>query len=280
MDKITANYTESKILFVNEKSGKAEGFDYVEKCTEQDAIKALRKEADQRGSVTKAALSVLVAILSAERLQGYQGQNKPGEGLSKEFKEGLRDSEAAYLRPILLESFHKGMSQAEKDKAADRYISELRAGGVYALVKNYASKYFTIVGCLPCVYNTDGTPDTDRLLSVDIIKKLLSIHASENAPAESDTLKNKHVRAIVKAATDFNTRTEEANPEANEVGAAIAALKSMLASFEGMAREYAEARTKAGTSIGATVHAGHDKTANAVLAKAKATPAMQVAALV
>ena len=278
MAHVTTNYTDTKVLFIDEKSGKAEGFDYLERVTEQDAIKALRKEADQRGSVTKAALSVLVAVLSAERLSGYQGQSKPGEGLSKEFKEGLRDSEATYLRPILLDSFHKGMSQAEKDKAADRYISELRAGGVYALVKNYASKYFTIVGQLPCVYNADGTPDTDKLLSVDIIKKLLSIHASENVEAPSDTFKNKHVKAIVKCATDFNTRSEEANPDANEVGAALAALKSMIASFEGMARDYAEARTKAGSSVGATQHAGHDVVANKAISNAK-NAAMQVAVL-
>lgn len=251
MLKLEVTFGADKVVFVNTKTEKAEGFAYFNHVDGKSAATALRKEADGRPNITRAALSVLVEVLASDRLAGYKGQTPLTESLPKEFKQAMREAESSHLRPLFLELLPKAMADADKAKAADRYIAECWAGGVYAVVKGEVSKYFCQVGRLPCVYNADGTPDTGKLLSIDAIRKLIA-NAKADLPADEDeTFKDKWVRAIVKLDAEFNQRTGESKPPADETKAAIRALKSMLATFEGVDREYAELRTRAGSNVGA-----------------------------
>lgn len=252
MLKLEVTFGVDKVLFVNTKTERAEGYAYFEHLEGKKAVADLRKEVDGRPNVSRAALSVLIEVLSSERLAGYRGQTPLNEGLPKEFKQAMREAESAHIRPLFLDLMPKSMEPADKAKAADKYLTECWAGGVYAVVKSEVSKYFCQVGRLPCVYNADGTPDTGKLLSLDAIRKLIQ-NAKADAPANENepAFKSKWVNKIVTLSAEFNARNDEAHPASDEVKAAIRALKDMLTTFEGIDREYADLRTRAGTSVGA-----------------------------
>lgn len=251
MLKLEVTFGADKVVFVNTKTEKAEGFVYFNHVDGKTAASALRKEADGRPNISRAALSVLVEVLASARLDGYRGKTPLNESLPKEFKQAMREAESAHLRPLFLELLPKNMADADKAKAADRYITECWAGGVYAVVKGEVSKYFCQVGRLPCVYNADGTPDTGKLLSIDAIRKLITNAKADLPASEEDEYKDKWVGKIVRLGMEFNQRNGESKPDANETKAAIAHLKTMLATFEGIDREYAELRTRAGSNVGA-----------------------------
>lgn len=271
MSKLQVTFGDDKVLFVNPKTEKAEGFPFIERMDGKVAAQALRREVDGRGNVTKAALSLLIEVLSNARLEGYRGATPPNENIAKEFKQAMREVESSHIRPLFMDTLPKTMADADKEKLSGKYMSELWSGGVYALVKAVSSQYFCQVGHLPCVYDEHGTPNHDKMLSLDAMKRLIVNHKEEQKATltgPEETYKDKYVRHIMKVAQEFNDRSEEANPSLPEVVSAIAALSSMLASFQGIQREYMELATKAASTV-TDITAAMDKT----VSKAASTPA-------
>lgn len=139
------------------------------------AIDSLKHEVSQRGNVTRAALSCLVQIFQSPRLDGYRGQgdiNADG-ALPKELKTALRSAEESYFAPMFKDT-----------KKLDLFITSIREAGIYAVAKGVALKYFFFKGELPCLY-VDDMPQTDKLLSVSAMQKLLANMQEEKA--EKDT---------------------------------------------------------------------------------------------
>lgn len=257
--KLQVTFGADKVLFVNQKTEKAEGFSYFEHMAGKDAVAGLRKEVDGRPNVSRAALSILVEVLQHERLQGYKGKTPLTEGIPKEFKQAMREVESAHVRPLFIASFAKTMDDGEKAKQADKYISEMWAGGVYSNVKAAVIKYFTQVGKLPCAYNADGSPDTGKLLSGDAINRLIENAKADARGQQSENdnggIKDKYVRRLMAFMADFKERTSDDFPSADEVRQGLNAAKALLAEFEGMERHYAELRTRAGSSVKDTSNA-------------------------
>ena len=249
MSKLQVTFENEKVVFLNVKTEKVEGFSYFEHIDGQSAARELRKEIDGRGKQTKAALSILIEVLQSTRLAGYQGKTELNSGLPKEFKQAMREAESSHTRPLWLSILPKSMPDDEKATTADRYQSELWAGGVYSNVKAVVSAYFCQVGRLPCMYNEDGTPDTDKLLSTDALKRLIANAKAELPKTGNDGYKNIVVRRIMAAADEFNSRDKTKKPDIVETKAAIAALETMLKAYRVIENEYAELRTKAGGSV-------------------------------
>jgi len=236
MSKLEVSYSEDKIVFTDTKSAKAEGFAFVHPVDDATAAKELRKEVDSRVNVSRAALSLLVQIMQNSRLAGYKGASAINTALPKEFKAALRDVESAVIRPLFLANISGKLADTERDALADKYMTELRSGGVYPVVKNMVSQYFGYLGYLPCVYDKHGNPDVEKLLSCDAMKKLIA-NAKADAPVEKAAFEDKFVNKIVTISQEWNNRTEQANPKLAEAMSALAALKSLVASFEGIVRE-------------------------------------------
>lgn len=236
MSKFEVSYGDDKIVFTDIKAGKAEGFAFFKPMTDKDAVKELRKEVDGRSNISRAVLSLAVQFMQHTRLSAYAGKTEMQHAIPKEFKAALRDVESEFIRPMVLESLAKNQTDDEKALQADKYMSELRSGGVYPVVKNMVTQYFVYCGKLPCVYNSDGTPNTGKLLSMDAMKRLIALKRETLVP-DTSGYKDKYVGRIVALSEDFNKRNTEKNPAIDEVKSAIAALKAMLASYEGMARE-------------------------------------------
>lgn len=249
MSKLEVTFGADKVLFVNPKTEKAEGFVYYEHLDGKTAASQLRKEVDGRPNVSRAALSILIEVLQNDRLQGYKGKTPFNESSPKEFKQAMRETESAHLRPLFMEQLPKAMEQVEREKQADKYISELQGGGVYSNVKTEVCKYFTQAGKLPCVYDNKGHADVSKLLSVDAIKKLMANLKAEQPQEENSGYKDKWVKRIAALSAEFNDRNGEDKPTAEETTVAVNALKAMLATFEGISREYSELRTKAVATV-------------------------------
>lgn len=142
------------------------------------ALESLRHEVAQRGNVTRAALSCLVHIFNSPRLDGYRGIgdiNADG-GMPKEIKTALRASEESYFSPMFKDT-----------KKLDLFLTSIRDAGIYATAKGVALKYFFFAGKLPCHYEAD-TPQTDKLLSVSAMQKLLSNMQADKEQAGPATI--------------------------------------------------------------------------------------------
>lgn len=160
------------VVFINDK-GKAETVAYEHPLEPDKALSALRSEINARHNVTRAALTMLVAILGRERVAGYMGKGKLGEtgGIPNEAKSALRDAEGEHFKPMF-----------DKVEKMDSFLVGLRDQGPYAVTKGVCLKYFYYMGKLPCAYNDDGTPDTSRLLAVSAMQKIMRNAEPEHDP--------------------------------------------------------------------------------------------------
>lgn len=219
---------ESKIVFVNTKTSKAETIDLLDRVPDLEAIVAIQGEqrAAQKASVK--AISLLCSILDNPRLDGYKGITPINESIPPELKSAIRDLETEYIRPIFT-GYHasKGATPAKVEQLWQEYATSLRKGGSYANAKSKVTAYFAHCGKLPIA-------DNGKLLPLSAIEKLLQ-NAKEAAPKpEPKGISGK----LVAIANDLDKRTE--TTILGDIPSAVAALKAMLATFEGLEREALE----------------------------------------
>jgi hypothetical protein len=233
--KYAVQFEPEQVTFKDAK-GNIETFANLHSIAENEAIKTLRKEGDARKYATVGALSILVHMLDNPRLDGYKGKTLPNAKLPKELKTAKRELEDEYLKPLFMADVQKGketpQSIANNSLLWDKFISEQRAGGVWSLMGSVALQYFAIVGQLPCVY-IDGKPQKDQLLCKGAMEKIIA-----NLRAASDTTDKGISGKIVDLAEALRSRTEKTH--IGHIASAIASLKDMLATFEGLLREEAE----------------------------------------
>jgi hypothetical protein len=159
------------VVFVNDK-GKAETFNYEHPLEQDKALAALKSEVNGRHNVTRASLTMLVQMLARDRVSGYKGKGDlaASGGIPSEAKSALRDAETEHFKPMFA-----------KVEQMDTFLAAMREGGPYAVAKGVALKYFYYMGKLPCAYNDDGTPDTNRLLPLNAMQKIM-----RNATPDTD----------------------------------------------------------------------------------------------
>jgi len=220
MAKKTISFTDNQVIITDDKN-KSEKLDLFEIVNDVDAIKSIRKEQNAGKSASVGALTLLVHMLDNARFDAYKGQTPFNEKITPEFRGALRDIEVEYMKPIFVADLTaKGNSAATIEKQWQEYSLGLRTG-TYALVKSYVSKLFCHMGQLPIV--------NGKLLPINAIKTILD-DAKPDAP-ESDGIAGK----LVKLSVDLENRTEKT--DLGNLVTAVAALKSMLATYEGLMRE-------------------------------------------
>jgi len=170
--KLQVSVAENRLVFQREtKDGKIVNVDgdfaFLSPMDNDHALKALKTEVSGRGNVTRAALSCLVQILNTPRTDGYKGQgdinSDTGAQMPKELKTAMRDAESAFFAPQF---------DVKQSKQFDTFLTGLRDAGIFATCKGVALKYYYFAGKLPCLY-VGGIPQTDKLLSVSAMQKLL-----------------------------------------------------------------------------------------------------------
>lgn len=230
MSKFEVSYTDDSIVFVNTRTNKVESKEQLfDAMDDHDAIGAQRKEQGVAVSASKGAVSLLVRMLDNPRLDGYRGNCPTNESPCTELKAAIREIETEYLKPrFIAPLIDKGAKPATAEKQWQDFAKGLKAGGSYAVAKGHITKLFAYTGKLP-VHN-------GKCLTVAAIVKLLQNLDRETT--ESEGIAGK----LVKLSEDLT------NADADKMGdfaTAIAALKSMLLTYENIHAEALEALTDA-----------------------------------
>ena len=227
------SYSDDAVTFVNAKTNKAEKMALFDSMQDIDAIRVVNGEIKARDSVSKASVSLLSNLLDNPRLDGYKGTCPINEQIPSELKQAIRDLETEYLKPIFCKPLEdKGTKPGAVEAQWQAFARGLREGGSYANTKSRVMAYFSHCGQLPKCEN-------GKLLTVAAIDKLLQ-NAKEKA---GDKPANEGIAGkLVKLSNDVDTRTEKT--ELGDSATAIAALKSMLATYEGLYREQLERMTE------------------------------------
>lgn len=223
----TIDFTENQVIIVDEKNI-ADKIALLDMASDVDAIRFIRKEQDAGKNASVGALTLLVHMLDHERFDAYKGQTPVGEKITPEFRGALRDIEIEYMKPIFVKDLtDKGNKPATIEKMWQEYSANLRTG-TYALCKSYVSKMFCHLGKLP-------KTDNGKLIPINVIKEML------NQVKKAHTEKTGIAGKLVTISGDIEARTEKT--DLGDYATAIAALKSMLATYEGLYREQAEQLT-------------------------------------
>ena len=250
----TIDFTNDNVIIVNEKN-QAEKIALLDFASDLDSIKFIRKEQDAGKHASVGALSLLVRMLDSERFDAYKGQTPVGEKITPQFRGALRDIEIEYMKPIFVADLtDKGNKPATIEKLWQEYSINLRQG-TYAMVKSYVSKLFCHLGKLP-------RTDNGKLIPINAIKEML------NQVKNTDTEKTGIAGKLVTLSNDIVNRTEKTN--LGDYVTAIAALKSMLSTYEGLYREQAETLTMVHQQVGDVSSMAHS-----AISKASDTPSIE-----
>jgi hypothetical protein len=248
--KYTSDFADNALIMADDKGNKT-SFEYIGAVPEPEAIGTLLQEMKGRGNVTAAALSLMVQIMDNPRLGTYAGKIPMGEKMDAKFKSAIREEEEAHLKPLFIASYdakHKAQAKAastdpvnpyhaQRLSAWDTFIGDLRKGGIYGNVKSTSTQYLGYFGKLPCVYDGEH-PDKARLLAVSAMQKLIA-----NAKADAtDRVERTVANDLVKLSSELQNRNDKT--KLGSPATAIAALKAMLATFEGLQQEEAERATE------------------------------------
>src|SRR3990167_4428495 len=245
------SYSDDSVTFVNAKTNKAEKLALFDSMPDLDAIRVVNGEIKARDSVSKASVSLLSNLLNNPRLDGYKGTCPINENIPNELKMAIRDIETEYLKPIFCKPLEdKGTKPGVVETQWQAFAKGLREGGSYANTKSRVMAYFSHLGQLPIAEN-------GKLLTVAAIDKIMQ-NAKEQAGNKPT---NEGIAGkLVKLSHEVETRTERT--ELGDYSTAIAALNSMLATYQGLQREALERLTDA---IGNT---SLTEISNAAIAKA------------
>lgn len=225
------SYNDDSVTFVNTKTNKAEKLELFDAMPDIDAIRIVNGEIKARDNVSKASVSLLSHLLNNPRLDEYKGATPINETVPNELKSAIREIETEYLKPIFSEPLSlKGQTPATIEKQWQLFAAGLREGGGYANAKSRVIKYFAHMGQLPLAVN-------GKCLTVAAIDKILSNELAKVAPNVNEGIAGK----LVKLSADIANRKE--TTDLGDFPTAIAALKSMLATYEGLYRESLETLT-------------------------------------
>lgn len=250
------SYNDESVTFVNTKTNKAEKLELFDAMADIDAIRIVNGEIKARDNVSKASVSLLSHLLNNPRLDEYKGNIEINAIIPKELKNAIREIETEYLKPIFSEPLvSKGQTPATIENQWQKFVAGLREGGGYANAKSRVIKYFAHMGQLPLAAN-------GKCLTVAAIDKILSNELAKVAPNVNEGIAGK----LVKLSSDIANRKE--TTDLGDFPTAIAALKSMLATYEGLYREQLENITQM-HSDGITAHT------NDVLSKVMDKPSVE-----
>ena len=233
MSKFTVSFNGENAIFVDAKNF-ADTVPLMDAMLPLDAIRAIDREQKAGVSASQGAISLLNEMLKSPRFDGYKGTCPSNVQVSKELKAAIREIETEYLKPIFSAPLAaKGNKSDTIEQQWQQYALGLRTGS-YAQAKSVVTKYFAICGKLP-------ETDSGKLLPVRAIMKML-----ENVE-KPQTVDEGIAGKLVKLSSEMDKRSEKL--ELGDYATAIAALKNMLATYEGL---YTESLEKLTDTIGNT----------------------------
>ena len=227
MSKFTFSFNDNQVIIVDSKNN-AEPLALIDKLDTLESMRAIGTEQNAAVKASVGALSLLADMLADARFDFYKGQTPINEKIPKEFNAALREKISEYLKPAFIaDKIAKGAKPATAENQWQIFAGGLNTGS-FSNAKTWASKFFCQLGKLPSLEN-------GKLLPLRAIIKML-----ENAKLPSEAGEG-IAGKLIKIASDLESRTEKT--ELGDYASAIAALKSMLCTYEGLYRENLERLT-------------------------------------
>lgn len=246
-------FNAENIVFTDDKN-KSLTLELFEQMPDADSVKAVGRELNAQGSASKGAVSLMANILNSAALDGYKGVTEWTAPTPVELKQAMRRAEDEYIKPVFfaqhgnpspnagtLEAQLTPEQKAERKKFThvsgmyDTYMTQLRAGGSYAVARGFVLEYFAKAGQRPIAEN-------GKMLSVAALKKILELKRKEHAaPKNDEGIAGK----LVALSAELTDATDKTNVGAHAT--AIAALKHMLVVYETLEKAASEARTAVAT---------------------------------
>ena len=261
MSKFDVSFSDDAVTFVNTRTNKAEKIALIEAMDDATSLRAIRSEQNAAISASAGAVSLLCRILDNPRLDEYRGMVLVSQSIPNELKAAIRELETEYIKPKFIQPLlDKGAKPATAEKQWQDYARGLKEGGSYAVAKGHITKMFAYTGNLP-MHN-------GKLLTVAAIKKLLD--NLEKPETEKTGIAGK----LVALSLDVEKRASNDIDILGDFSTAISALKSMLATYEGLQREALEALTDAIGNPEHNIQAKSDAIVAAAMATLKTEPAL------
>lgn len=228
MSKFTFSFNENQVVITDAKNN-AEPLALLDKLDTLESMRAIGTEQNAAVKASVGALSLLADMLTDARFDFYKGQTPINEKIPKEFNAALREKISEYLKPTFIaDKIAKGAKPATAENQWQIFAGGLNTGS-FSNAKTWASKFFCQLGKLPSL-------DNGKLLPLRAIIKMI-----ENAKLPSEAGEG-IAGKLVKLSSDLESRTEKT--ELGDYATAIAALHSMLATYEGLYRESLERLTE------------------------------------
>lgn len=228
MSKFTFSFNEKSVVITDGKNN-SESIELLDKLDTIESLRAIGKEQNASIKASVGALSLLAEMLADARFDFYRGNTPINEKIPKEFNSALRDKISEYMKPAFIaDLIAKGAKPATADNQWQVYASGLNTGS-FSNAKTWAVKFYCQLGKMP-------TLDNGKLLPLRAIIKMLE--DAKLPKPEDDGIAGK----LVKLSLDIESRTEKTN--LGDYVTAIASLKSMLATYEGLYRESLETMTQ------------------------------------
>jgi len=227
MSKFTFSFNDNQVVITDAKNN-AEPLALLDQLDTLESMRAIGTEQNAAVKASVGALSLLAEMLTDARFDFYKGATPINEKIPKEFNAALREKISEHMKPAFIaDKLAKGAKPATAENQWQVFAGGLNTGS-FSNAKTWASKFFCQLGKLPSL-------DNGKLLPLRAIIKMI-----ENAKLPSEAGEG-IAGKLVKIASDIENRTEKT--ELGDYASAIAALKSMLATFEGLHRESLEALT-------------------------------------
>lgn len=228
MSKFTFSFNDNQVVITDAKNN-AEPLALLDKLDTLESMRAIGTEQNAAIKASVGALSLLADMLTDARFDFYKGQTPINEKIPKEFNAALREKISEYLKPAFIaDKIAKGAKPATAENQWQIFAGGLNTGS-FSNAKTWASKFFCQLGKTPSLEN-------GKLLPLRAIIKML-----ENAKLPSEAGEG-IAGKLVKLSSDLESRTEKT--ELGDYASAIAALKSMLCTYEGLYRESLERLTE------------------------------------
>lgn len=229
MAKYSFSYDDSRIVITDDSTNKIKDkltlLDHVDHA---HAFKVLTQGRKADAKASDVAISLLCDVMNNPRLDGYKGQTPVNESVPNVLKSALREIEVETFKPEFMDALiAKGQTPTQAETQWQEFKNNELNTGSYSNAKSHVIKMFAYMGQLPIAPN-------GKLLPLHAIKRMLETFMQSKEAPDNDGISQR----LVALASVLDKRTE--TTKLGDFPSAIAALKSMLSTFEGLYREQLE----------------------------------------
>jgi len=237
MAKYSFSFDDERVTIVNEATQKVDDkVSLVAHVELSEAFRTLTRGRQADAKASDVAISMLMDCLTHDHLTEYKGKTPANEKVPSVFLSALRDIETDVYKPAFIKAHtDKGATGSKADALWQQFRKEELTTGSYSNAKSFVAKLFCHVGTLPVAPN-------GKLLPLYAVRRMYETWAAaQERAAGPKTIADK----LVSLSCDIENRTEKT--DIGDAVTAIAALKSMLATYEAIHREALEALTAVAT---------------------------------